>query len=324
MSDDKRITDLGRIGVLMGGCSSERDISLKSGKAIVANLTTVGCEVLGLGFNTTDPVEITELLKDNDIDLVFIALHGAFGEDGKIQAIIDGVGIPYTGSDERASRLAMDKTATQELMQENNVKVPPFMIIKSGESISADDILSQIQELPVVVKPACEGSSIGISIVNEKASLEEAIQKAFSFGGDVLVEKFIIGRELTVGVLDGETLPIVEIRPKDGFFDFDAKYQKGKTKYIVPAPIDTAAAEAVKLEALRVYHLLGCRDMARMDYIFDANNQAFFLEANTIPGFTETSLLPMAAKKVGYGFPQLCLKIAQAAWQRKKVNLGTG
>lgn len=313
----------GRIGVLMGGCSSEREISLKSGKAVFQALSEAGRDVRAVEITTTEEARIISQLRQEEIDIVFNVLHGKFGEDGTLQEILERNGYAYTGSGPAASRLAMDKAATQALLKKNGVAVPEFFIIHVHDPMSARAILDRTGGLPVVVKPSCEGSSIGISIVHQEKELGGALQAAFQLGPQAIVERFIEGREITSGILGQEALPLVEIRPKSGFFDFNAKYQKGMSDYIVPAPVPDPQAKEIQEISKKAFDLIGCRDMGRSDFILDRRGKAFFLEINTVPGFTATSLLPMAAKCKGMDFTALCLTIAGFAARRGKRNADT-
>ncbi len=314
----KETEDLGHIGVLMGGPSSEREISLRSGKAVTEALKSEDCRVTAIDLTTADENEVKKVISDADIDIAFLALHGKFGEDGTIQAILESMGIPYTGSGVEASRIAISKIQTQKALKNKNVPVPNFYVLQKSDKFSEDDLLKELGGLPVVVKPDQEGSSIGVTVVREKKDLAGAFKEAFSFGPQVLVEQFIEGRELTVGILADEALPVIEICPKEGFFDFTAKYQKGLTEYIVPAVFEDETAKRVQQAALKTYQAVGCRDFARVDVMLNKNNSPYVLEINTIPGFTSTSLLPKAAKCRGYEFADLCIKLIKLAYEKEK------
>lgn len=317
------IAQWGTVGVLMGGCSSEREISLKSGKAIYKALQASGCRVVPVEIKSADEKKINALLDQSGIDIAFIALHGELGEDGRIQAILERRGTPYAGSDVKASQLAINKAATQRLLRQHGINVPAHVIMTSRNQALTGDIFSVLSDFPVVVKPACQGSSIGITVVRQKSELSQALETAFGFGDEVIIEQFVRGRELTAAVFDGKALPLVEIRPKKAFFDFEAKYQSGMSDYIVPAEIPAATTAQIQQMALQAFHVAGCRDFARMDFILDESGQPFLLEINTIPGFTGTSLLPMAAKQAGYDFGRLCLRIVQMAYQRKQSSVNS-
>ncbi|MCK5581183.1 MAG: D-alanine--D-alanine ligase, partial [Candidatus Omnitrophica bacterium] len=232
--------------------------------------------------------------------------------------------IVYTGSDAKASRLAMNKVLTQKMLAEKGIPVPKYCVVTKEDVFDSEKAWDVLEGGPVVVKPAAEGSSIGVSIVQQKDQLAAAVDLAFQYGTEVLLEKFISGREMTVGILDEQALPLVEIRPGNSFFDFTAKYQKGMTEYIVPAEVSKEQSERIQGIALEVYKFLGCRDFARLDFMLDAQGNPYFLEVNTIPGFTSTSLLPMAVNEKGIGFGELCLMIARLAAKRKQAGAAKG
>ncbi len=311
----------GRLGVLMGGCSSERDISLKSGKAVLAALESAGCDAVAIDLNTVNESEILLQLSQSKIDIAFLVLHGKFGEDGGIQSLLEKAGISYTGSGPEASRLAMDKIATQKFLKNHGLSVPDFFVLEKKDQGHAEQLFENFGGCPVVVKPSAEGSSMGVTIVLEAKDFLPAVQAAFEFGPQILVERYIAGKELTSGVLGGRALSLVEIRPKSKFFDFTAKYQKGMSDYIVPAEISPEQTRCIQDMSQRIFTLLGCRDMARSDFILDDQGHVYFLEVNTIPGFTATSLLPMAAQDKGLSFADLCLTIAGFAVKRKNEHL---
>ncbi|MFA5088213.1 MAG: D-alanine--D-alanine ligase [Candidatus Omnitrophota bacterium] len=308
---------LGRIGVLMGGYSSEREISLKSGRAVSLALKEAGCSVKDIDIQTRNEADILDMIRKSEIDVAFIALHGCLGEDGKIQSILEKAGIPYTGSGVSANQLAIDKILTQETLRQRQIPIPAYRIIPQGQKVDFDTLLVDLKGLPVVVKPASEGSSIGVTIVSQINDLPPALARAFQYGQRILVEQYIRGRELTVGILGDEALPIVEIRPKNDFFDFSAKYQHGMTEYIVPAPIPEDVAGEIQTLALAAHRSLGCKDLSRVDVMLNEQMRPFFLEINTIPGFTSTSLLPMAARCKGIPFKELCLKLVELAYEKK-------
>ena len=307
---------LGKIGVLMGGYSSEREISLKSGKAVYEALKQESCDVIGIDIVEKTHEDIKERIRGSHIDVAFIALHGRLGEDGEIQTILGELDIPYTGSSAVASRNAFDKAVTQKILRENNIPIPPFTVLSKFQSADKD-LLRKIGPVPVVVKPACEGSSIGVTIVKAKEDLLAALNLAWKYGDTILVEKFIEGREVTVGILNGQVLPIIEIKPNRPFFDFVAKYNKGETEYVIPAGLPKTVAARIQEMALAAFQATGCAGMARIDFMLDSKNRPYALEINTIPGFTATSLLPMAAKHVGKTFGQLCLELTKSAYGKE-------
>ncbi len=300
-----------KIGVLMGGPSAEREVSLNTGNAIVSALQAKNYDVVGIDL---DPVHFVEQLRDNKIDIVFNALHGLYGEDGKLQGALEMLGIPYTGSGVLASAMAMDKAISKRLFVAAEIPTPRYQLLKQrdgkGEAVLAS-ILDEF-ELPFVIKPSTQGSTIGLTIVQEAGELLIALEKAFEYDREVLVEEFIDGSELTVGILGGdnpEVLPIIEIVPYSGIYDYHAKYTKGATEYFVPARIDEETARLTKEVALAAFKLLGCAGVARVDVRLDPSNHPYVLEVNTIPGMTATSLVPKAAAAVGMSFPDLCERI---------------
>lgn len=302
----------GRIGVLMGGPSAEREVSLRSGNAILEALLSKGYDA--------GPVELgmptKEGLKSLDIDVAFIALHGTFGEDGQIQAMLEDLRIPYTGSKVRASRLGMDKVASRRLFQKEKLFVPHYEVLTSpspfplpkGERIKERGIGGQI-----VVKPSAQGSSVGVTIAEKQKELEEAIDKAFGFGDAVILEEFIEGKELTVGILDDKPLPVIQLVPKRRFYDEVAKYTSGMTEYLVPAPISKMESDMAQDAAIRAHRCLGCASFSRVDMILSREERAVVLEVNTIPGMTQLSLLPKAAKAAGIEFAELCERMLRSA-----------
>lgn len=311
------IGKFGRIGILMGGYSSEREISLKSGKAVCDALNSSGCCAVPLDIVDKEEGRILSVLLDSQIDVAFISLHGRLGEDGTIQSILEKAGIPYTGSGVAASRMAINKISSQNLFRQNGINIPEYIALSKNDIIDVDSIFDEINSSIIVVKPACEGSSIGITFVHEKGELQPALGRAFRQGKDVLLERYIKGRELTVGILEHEALPVVEVRPCRDFFDFTAKYQDGKTEYLVPANIHPDVTSQIQDIALKVHRILGCAHFSRVDFILDENVVPYVLEANTIPGFTSTSLLPKAAGQTGIDFKQLCLKLVELAYGKK-------
>ena len=307
----------GKIGVLMGGPSTEREISLKSGKAVYEALRQLGLEVEAIDIKTEGIEENISLIKSYKIDCAFIALHGRFGEDGQIQDILDRLKVPYTGSGVEASKLSMDKVASLEVFEANGIKVPRYKVLEM-KSYNPDWKMHGDLGFPLVIKPATHGSSIGLSIVDGPEDLDKAVGLAFGFDSRVVVQEYISGREITVGILDERALPVIEIIPKKRFFDFEAKYRLGMTDYIVPAQIEENIARKAQEIALSSHKLLGCFGCSRVDIILSKNDEVFVLEINTIPGLTNTSLLPKAAKTAGIEFNQLCLKLIELAYEKKQ------
>ncbi|HCI45560.1 MAG TPA: UDP-N-acetylmuramate--L-alanine ligase [Candidatus Omnitrophica bacterium] len=312
------IKQLGRIGVLMGGYSSEREISLRSGTAVAESLKRQGGEVVSIDITVRDKEKITSLVRSYILDVAFIALHGRLGEDGAIQSILEEIGVPYTGSGVEASRLALDKVLAQDLFQKSGIQVPAHISLYKQEAAHHAGLIQAIDFYPVVVKPAREGSSIGISLVRAPGALQDALDKAWKYDDKVLIEQYIPGRELTAGILGDEALAPIEIRPKTEFFDFKAKYSSGATEYIVPAHLPQEVSDNIRQTALAAHRALGCADLSRVDFILAENNAYYVLEVNTIPGFTSTSLLPKAARVMGIDFDRLCLQLAGLAYGKKK------
>ncbi len=300
-----------KIAVLMGGPSAEREVSLRSGTAVANALTATGAKVV--------PMDIQDatFTIPADVDVTFLVLHGTFGEDGALQRILEGRGIAYTGSGPAASALAFDKVAAKQSFLVAGIPTPAYEAFENAQPIRPR--LARLG-FPVVVKPSRQGSSVGISIVHQEAGLLEAYQMAGRYDSRLLVEQFIAGRELTVGILDRRAFPVVEIRPKHDFFTYEAKYTKGETDYLCPAALDKNVEYLAKTLALRAHDCLGCRDYSRVDLMLSQNGELFVLEVNTIPGFTETSLLPKAARASGIEFPDLCARLVQLALARSGRN----
>jgi len=288
-----------KVAVLKGGISSEREVSLRSGSAIATGLRDAGYEVVEIDVQDRTP----EL--PADIEAVFVALHGTFGEDGGIQQFLTERHIPFTGSNADSCRIAFDKVLTRKVLLNKNIPVA------KGELLSAakDRTLS----LPVVVKPPCEGSSMGCHLVLTEKEWGAAFADAVKYSGTVLVETYIPGRELTVGILENQILPVVEICTETTWYDFDAKYVTGETKYLVPAPLSDQTTEQLKEIARDTFISLNARGFARVDFRLSPEGNPYVLELNSIPGFTATSLLPKAAKAAGISFSKLCAQIMETA-----------
>ncbi|MDD4909895.1 MAG: D-alanine--D-alanine ligase [Candidatus Omnitrophica bacterium] len=302
------------VGILMGGVSSEREISLKSGAAVAACLREAGFNIKEIDIATDRPADIKRLLRESGIGLAFIALHGRLGEDGKIQKILGDLGIVYTGSSPRASDLALDKVSSRVLFEKGGLHTPRYSILNKKRSL---DDLPDIS-FPVVVKPPREGSSIGLSIVDSPGGLKQALSRAFEYDSRAIVEEYIRGREVTVGILADNALPVIEIFPKRRFFDYSAKYKKGFTEYIVPAKLKKSESSACKDAALKAHRLLGCDSFSRVDIILSQGGRPYVLEVNTIPGFTASSLLPKAAASIGLTFSDLCIELLRLAYEKEK------
>ncbi len=287
-----------KVGVLLGGLSAEREISLKTGNASVRALQQLGYNVVAIDVKQNLP----EQLQEAGVEVAFIALHGRFGEDGRVQGLLEVLQIPYTGSGVLASSVAIDKVMTKQFFLYHKLPTPEFDFMRPGDSSA--DLLQRCNKLPLVVKPSREGSTIGITIARSHEDLRSGIDLAADLDGTVLVEDFIDGVELTVSVVNGEVLPIIQIVPKNGFYDYQAKYTSGDTEYLLPAPINTKNYQLVQQAAFKACRVLGCRGAARVDFMF-REGQFFCIEVNTIPGMTETSLLPKAAEAAGINFQQL-------------------
>jgi len=297
--EEERVTIKIRIAVLAGGWSGEREVSLKSGKAVYDALNRDKYSV-----TLYDPRDdLNALIRDKEqIDLAFILLHGRFGEDGRIQGVLDVLEIPFVGSGVLASALALNKRVAKDLFKAAGLRVVEDMVLTRGEGFSVDDIISKLGT-PVVIKPVSEGSSLGISIASGPEAIIEGVKKAFQHDSETMVEAYVAGREITCCILGNqvlEALPVVEIVPTDGyaFFDYEAKYTAGATNEICPAPIPSALAEQAKSDAKIAHTALGCRVWSRSDMII-RDGSLYLLETNTIPGMTETSLFPLAARAAG-------------------------
>lgn len=307
----------GRIGVLMGGPSSEREISLKSGKAVFHALVQAECEAVAIDLKNENTQEVRDLIVSQGIQCAFIALHGRFGEDGQIQEILENLKIPYTGSGVAASRLAMDKAASLFLFEKAGLLIPRFTILEKSPVRQHIELPFGLG-FPLVVKPSSHGSSIGLSIARSLEEFNKAARLAFRYDERILVEEYIKGRELTVGILENQALPVIEILTSREFFDFEAKYQSGFTQYIVPAQLEKEQVDRVQSAALTAHAVLGCSGCSRVDFILRDDADAFILEINTIPGFTDTSLLPKAAKSIGINFQQLCVRLLALAYEKNQ------
>lgn len=290
------------VAVLMGGPSAEREVSLRSGAAVAKALRSLGANV------TEVDVQGPDFLVPEGADLAYIMLHGTFGEDGQIQTILEERGIPYTGEGVIGSQVAFDKILSKERFDEAGVPTPAWKRLVPGQSVE--------DAAPFVIKAPKQGSSVGVHIIKDTADVPAALTDCFQFGDEVLFEEFCTGRELTIGILGGEALPIIEIVPNEGFYDYAHKYTKGASQYHVPAPIGPEATERVQAVALDAYKALGLEVYARVDVLLKEDGSPVVLEINTIPGMTETSLLPKAAGAVGIDFPTLCDRIADLSLKR--------
>jgi D-alanine-D-alanine ligase len=290
-----------KIAVLMGGSSSEREVSLSSGKAMFAASAALGYDAISVEFEN-DILSHLDTLKS--VDIVLIALHGGIGENGRIQGMFESLGIRYTGSDALSSTICMDKHISKLLAEDVGIATPRWKRIRKGQSIYKNEF-----DYPFVVKPNSEGSTIGLTIVHNENDYDSAVEEAFKYDDEILIEEFISGKEITVSIVGEDVLPIIEIRPEHGLYDYECKYTKGMTEYICPAELNEDLTKRIKQTAFEVYKLLKCRHYGRVDLRLDNNNQHWFLELNTLPGMTDTSLVPKAAKATGISFEQLIGKI---------------
>ncbi len=300
-----------RVGVIMGGSSAEREVSLNSGRAVTEALRAVGVEVIPVVLGPG--VDAFAALKSSPMDAAFLALHGRLGEDGCIQGLLEVLGVPYTGSSVLSSALAMDKLKSKELFRLHNVPTPPYYVLGPDQGLEDLDDAHGSFGYPVVVKPRREGSSIGLSIASDPAELEHSVALAKQHDDSVLVERFVAGKEIAVGILDGRVLGAIEIEPPAGLYDYDAKYTPGKTRYHQPARLPTTRYRGVLNLAERAANALEVTGAARVDLIVTEGQNEYVLEVNTLPGMTQTSLLPKIAREAGYGFNELCDAILKLA-----------
>ena len=343
--------------LITGGPSAEREVSIATSKSILKALRESGHnvkvvdpvngnysvseeEVFGdlISKNSPSLQKLDEIHKTsgknilscinsdifNNIDLAFLGVHGKFGEDGMIQTLLELRGIPYTGSGIFASALAMDKDISKIIMNEAGIKTPASVKLNKNSDTKPEEINKQISEkigYPCVVKPNDEGSTVGLTIIQpdvEDMQLQNALDLAFNYSDKVLIEKYIKGRELTVPVIGDEAYPVIEIRPKGGFYDYEHKYTKGMTEYFCPAEISDEIENKAKSDALKAHRALGCEVYSRVDFILDENNELYCLEVNTLPGMTDTSLVPKSATAYGMSFNNLINKIAELSLQKYK------
>lgn len=296
-----------RIGVLMGGISAEREVSLRSGAAVSGALRSLGLGVVDMDAGH----DICSVIGSEKIDLAFIVLHGGYGENGAIQGLLEVQGIPYTGSGIMASAIAMDKLVSKALFRDSGLSVPDYVVV--------DEPLDDIPlDLPVVVKPSREGSSIGVAIVRKREELRPALEAALSFEGPALVERFISGREIQIGILGDKALGGVEVRPKSDFYSYEAKYTSGMTEYILPPELDGELYKEAQEAGLSAHRAIKATGATRVDLIIDGNGTIYVLEVNTIPGMTETSLLPKIASLAGMDFTALVEAMAVDGLRRHR------
>lgn len=300
-----------RIAVLLGGVSAERPISIKSGRAVAQALETAGHEVLPVDIDAECIDPVIELRPD----VAFIALHGRFGEDGGVQSLLDDAGIPYTGSSSNTSRVAMDKMASKCYFMSHDVPTPDFRLVTFSRRPGRQALSLAVEELglPVVVKPLGQGSSLGVTVAGTLEEVSEGLKEAVRYDEQAILERHVIGREITVGVLGNEALPIIELRYPGRLFDYRAKYESDETVFIVNPDLTQQTAQRAQVTALLAHRALGCSGFSRVDMIVDREGLPYVLEVNTIPGMTKRSLFPMAAAEAGIGFPELCDRLVRMA-----------
>jgi len=320
MGDRRRL----RVVVLTGGTSAEREVCLMSGRKVLGALDPDRYEAVSVDLaDITRSGDVTPLLcafgPGQRPDVVFVALHGGAGENGTVQGMLDLLGIPYTGSGVLASALALNKAVAKKLFEREGIPTPKWVRVRAAERARAAERIASALGLPCVVKPGQEGSSIGVTIVRERGGLEEALDAAFRYGSEVVVEQYIAGIEITGPVLgndEPQVLPLIEIVPKNEFYDYQAKYTPGVTEEIIPARITPFQAERARELTLAAHRLVGCRGMSRVDMIA-TENEVYVLELQTIPGLTDTSLVPRAAEAAGMSFPQLVDRLIELALEER-------
>jgi D-alanine-D-alanine ligase len=299
-----------KIAVLMGGLSAEREISLKTGQAVLKALLESGCNAVAVDVGHDLPGQ----LRAAGTEVAFICLHGRYGEDGTVQGLLEMIRIPYTGSGVMSSSMVIDKVVTKQILLYHEISTPGFVVYRAGDDLAA--VLERCQHFPLIVKPAREGSTIGISIVHDMEQLKDGLAEALRHDNLILIEDFIRGAEVTVSILNGEPLPIIQIVPKSGFYDYESKYTPGQTEYLLPAPLEAVIYNRLQEVSVAACRALSCRGAARVDFMV-REREFFCLEVNTIPGMTETSLLPKAAAEAGVSFNELVMQILEDAGLNK-------
>jgi D-alanine-D-alanine ligase len=335
-----------RVAVLMGGRSTEREISLRTGRGVAQSLRNLGHEVTAVDAGTGRLLEAgheeeaaAETALDHraasglitatamrQADVVFIALHGGDGENGTLQALLELAGKPYTGSGVLASAMAMNKAVSKRMFEHDGIPTPEWQLVASDTQAASIDV-ARLGGFPIVVKPNEQGSTVGLTVVKSADALPAALKAAAEFGHETLVERFIPGRELTVAVLGDEPLPIVEIHPQSGFYDYESKYTAGRSEYDCPAQLSEALTARVQDLGVRASRVLGCAGVSRVDFRLSPEDEPYCLEVNTIPGMTPTSLVPMAARARGMSYDQLVdrlLELAAAEFRRRNGSVSTG
>jgi D-alanine-D-alanine ligase len=301
--------DAGRVAVLMGGLSAEREVSLRSGQAVVAALERQGIEVQGIDAGR----DVIARLEQEKFARVFIALHGRWGEDGVIQGALQVLGMSYTGSGVLGSALGMDKLRCKQIWSAVDVPTAEYMMM--GPMDTASSVVERLG-LPLIVKPNREGSSIGISKVESVNELQSAWEEASRYDSEVLVERWINGAEMTAAVIGDLELPLIRLETPRSFYDYEAKYESDTTRYLCPCGLDESRERELREQALRAFRVLGCSGWGRVDFILGENDVPYFLEVNTVPGLTDHSLVPMAAQQAGIGFDEMVMKILETSHVR--------
>lgn len=310
-----------KIAVFMGGSSEEREVSLNSGKAVAEALQKHGHDVSAYDVEWKGKYTLfsaIDKVRENGTEVVYLALHGGLGEDGGVQGILEAAALAYTGSGITASAVAMDKNISKTLFRHYGIPTADWFVC-AAEKISRERVEREIG-WPCVVKPVDQGSTVGLTVVKEPKQLAVAVETAARLSDRIMVEAFLSGKELSVPVLGGKVLPVIEIRPSHEIYDYECKYIAGMTQYFVPAPIPGELAAEIQSIAGRVFEILGLRDTARIDFRLDAGGKPFCLEANTLPGMTATSLVPKSAAAAGIDFPELVSRIAEMARSRKGTS----
>jgi D-alanine-D-alanine ligase len=310
-----------RVGVLMGGMSAEREVSLRTGQGVAAALESKGHDVVRIAFGPETP-GIDEMLRRAEVEVAFVALHGRGGEDGCVQGLLELLGVPYTGSSVLSSALAMDKLKAKEMFRLHNVPTPPYYAATRSDLDELEEIHGSFG-FPCMVKPRGEGSSVGIARVRDLTELRAGIANALVYDDCVLVERFVRGMEVTVGLLDGRVLGALEIAPKSGIYDYASKYTSGATEYIVPPRLPATRARGILNLAERAARALGCSGACRVDLLVTEGENEYVLEVNTLPGMTPTSLLPKIAVAAGIDYPALCEAILAGAKLHSGIQYGS-
>ncbi len=304
-----------KVLVLMGGISTEREVSLKSGAAVAKALEEAGYTVETLDIKPDNIAKISEIKPD----VAYLALHGKGGEDGCIQGLLEWMGIPYTGPGLAASAICMDKTLTKKILLQGNIPTPKSVEYKREDCADVKKVAAELMNalgLPMVIKAPCQGSSIGVVIVREEGHISDAITEVLKYDDSLLAEQFVAGTEVSVPVIGNdnpEVLPIIEITASNEFYDYQSKYTPGMSQHIIPARISKTAEERIRHYAAEAYKKTGCRGISRVDFMIDENDNVYVIEINTIPGMTETSLVPDSARYVGISFSQLVDRIVKLA-----------